>query len=158
MATPLTRGLRPALGAASRLLAASALVGAMGAPALAIEPALHIRVADKALAWGACPAFMPKGCELAVLHGNPAQANADIFFRIPAKAEIPKHWHSSAERMILVEGVLEVSYTGQAPVTLRPGSYAYGPPKAPHSAVCRSATPCVLFIAFEGPIDAHQNH
>ena len=158
MATPLTRGLRPALGAASRLLAASALVGAMGVPALAIEPALHIRVADKALAWGPCPAFMPKGCELAVLHGNPAQANADIFFRIPAKAEIPKHWHSSAERMILVEGVLEVSYTGQAPVTLRPGSYAYGPPKAPHSAVCRSATPCVLSIAFEGPIDAHQNH
>ena len=158
MATFRMRGLRPALGAASRLVAASVLVGAMGGPALAIEPALHIRVADKALAWGACPAFMPKGCELAVLHGNPAQANADIFFRIPAKAEIPKHWHSSAERMILVEGVLEVSYTGQAPVTLRPGSYAYGPPKAPHSAVCRSATPCVLFIAFEGPIDAHQNH
>ena len=43
----------------------------MGAPALAIEPALHIRVADKALAWAPCPAFMPKDCELAVLRGNP---------------------------------------------------------------------------------------
>lgn len=47
---------------------------------------------------------MPKGFELAVLHGDPAQPNADVFFRIPAKAQIPNHWHSSAERMVLVEG------------------------------------------------------
>ena len=152
MDAPRFRGLRPALWTLT------ACVGVMGAPALAAEQALHHRVADATLAWSPCPAFMPKGCELAVLHGNPAQPNADIFFRIPAKAEIPKHWHSSAERMILVEGMLQVNYTGQAPVTLRPGSYAYGPPKAPHSAVCRSASPCVLFIAFEGPIDAHENH
>ena len=45
--------------------------------------------------------------------------NPDIFFRIPAKAEIPKHWLTSAERMILVEGELQVSYSGQAPVALR---------------------------------------
>lgn len=149
MAAPLFRGLR------STLLAVPALMGLMGAATLAAEPALHHRVADQTLAWGPCPAFMPKGCELAVLHGDPAQPNADVFFRIPAQATIPNHWHSSAERMVLVEGVLQVSYAGQAPVTLRPGSYAYGPPKAPHSAVCRSVSPCVLFIAFEGPVDAH---
>lgn len=149
MAAPLFRGLR------STLLAVPALMGLMGAATLAAEPALHHRVADQTLAWGPCPAFMPKGCELAVLHGDPAQPNADVFFRIPAQATIPNHWHSSAERMVLVEGVLQVSYAGQAPVTLRPGSYAYGPPKASHSAVCRSVSPCVLFIAFEGPVDAH---
>lgn len=152
MAAPLFRGLRPGL------VVASALAGLVGSASLAAEPALHHRVADQTLSWGPCPAFMPKGCELAVLHGDPAQPNSDIFFRIPAQAVIPNHWHSSAERMVLVEGVLEVNYTGQTPVTLRPGSYAYGPPKAPHSAVCRSAKPCVLFIAFEGPIDAHQIH
>jgi mannose-6-phosphate isomerase-like protein (cupin superfamily) len=143
---------------ARSLFAGSAFIGVMGAAALAAETALHHRIADATLLWGPCPAFMPKGCELALLHGNPTQPNSDIFFRIPAKAEIPKHWHTSAERMILVEGELQVSYAGQAPVTLRPGSYAYGPPKAPHSALCRSTTPCVLFIAFDGPIDAHQNH
>lgn len=98
---------------------------------------------------------MPKGCEVAVLHGDPAQPNADVFFRVPGGAKIPNHWHSSAEHLVLVEGVLQVAYAGQAPVTLRPGTYAYGPPKAPHSGVCRSAAPCVLFIAFEGPVDAH---
>ena len=60
--------------------------------------------------------------------------------------------------MVLVEGVLEVSDAGRAPVTLRPGSDTYGPPKAPHSAVCRSGSSCVLFIAFEGSVDAHPAH
>jgi quercetin dioxygenase-like cupin family protein len=136
-------------------LALAAGVCCLGAAVVAAEPALHRRVADPSLAWGPCPAFMPQGCELAVLHGDPAQPNADVFFRVPARAEIPNHWHSSAERMVLVEGVMRVAYNGQAPVTLHPGSYAYGPAKAPHSAVCLSASPCVLFIAFEGPIDAH---
>lgn len=149
MAAPLASRLRP------WFRAASALVGVLGAAPLAAEPARHYRVADQTLTWGACPTFMPKGCELALLHGDPAQPNADIFSRIPAKARIPDQWHSSAERMVLVEGVLQVSDAGQAPVPLRPGSYAYGPPKAPHSAVCLSVSPCVLFIAFEGPIDAH---
>lgn len=125
------------------------------APVLA-EPAITHRASDAALAWGPCPPFMPKGCEIAVLHGNPAEPNADVFLRLPGKAVIPNHWHSSAERMVLAQGVLEVTYDGQAPVTLRPGTYAYGPAKAPHQAVCRSATPCVLFIAFEQPVDAHQ--
>lgn len=118
------------------------------------EPALAIAADDPALAWGACPAFMPPGCALAVLHGDPAQPNADVFLRVPGKSEIASHWHSSAERMVLVAGAMEVRYDGQPPVTLGAGSYAYGPAKRPHSATCTSADPCLLFIAFEGPVDA----
>jgi hypothetical protein len=32
--------------------------------------------------------------------------------------------------------------------------YAYGPAKAVHRGRCVSAEACVLFIAFEGPVDA----
>jgi hypothetical protein len=32
--------------------------------------------------------------------------------------------------------------------------YAYGPAKLAHKAVCGNAGPCVLFIAFEAPVDA----
>jgi anti-sigma factor ChrR (cupin superfamily) len=98
---------------------------------------------------------MPPGCNIAVLHGDPAQPNADVFFRVPGKAVIPSHWHTSAERMVLVSGEMRVAYTGQTPSTLRPGTYAYGPSKLQHSATCTSASPCVLFIAFEGPVDAY---
>ena len=109
---------------------------------------------DAALKWGGCPEFMPKGCEIAVLHGDPAKHNADVFFKVPANAAIPRHWHTSAERMVLVAGELHVTYDGHPTAVLTPGTYAYGPARMPHSATCGAGGPCVLFIAFETPVDA----
>jgi len=118
------------------------------------DPALTSSFTNPQLKWGPCPAFIPQGCEIAVLHGDPAKQNADIFFKVPANFSIPLHWHTSAERMVLVSGELQVTYDGQVPVTLKPGMYAYGPAKLPHKAFCKSGAPCVLFIAFEAPVDA----
>jgi quercetin dioxygenase-like cupin family protein len=122
-------------------------------PAVAQEPALAKAVDDPGLQWGPCPPGLPEGCTLTVLHGDPAKPNADLFLKLPAKSTIAEHTHTSAERMILVSGELRVSYKGQPEATLKAGSYAYGPAKLPHSANCVSATPCVLFIAFEQPVD-----
>ena len=130
----------------------------VGGPAFAQAPASEQAVArsaqDVQLQWGPCPAFMPAGCGLAVLHGDPSKPNADVFLKLPAKAAIADHWHTSAERMVLVAGELHVSYKGQAKTVLKPGMYAYGPAKLPHSAVCAGSAPCVLFIAFESAVDA----
>jgi quercetin dioxygenase-like cupin family protein len=109
---------------------------------------------DAGLQWGPCPAFLPPGCQIAVLHGDPGKPNADIFFKVPGKAKLPTHWHSSAERMVLVAGELHVTYEGQRTAVMKAGSYAYGPAKRAHSGVCASTVPCVLFIAFESPVDA----
>lgn len=118
------------------------------------EPALAFTLDDPRLEWGPCPAFLPAGCAIAVLHGDPSQPNVDIFFKVPAGSKVPNHTHTSAERMVLVSGNLEVTYQGQAPVALTPGTYAYGPAGKPHTAVCADGEPCVLFIAFEDPLDA----
>jgi quercetin dioxygenase-like cupin family protein len=118
------------------------------------EPAITRRMGDADLQWGACPAFFPAGCQIAVLHGDPAKPNADVFFRVPPRYDLPAHWHGSPERMVLVSGELHVTYDGQGPTVLEPGSYAYGPAKAVHRGRCVSDEPCVLFIAFEGPVDA----
>ena len=120
----------------------------------ASEPALARGAQDLGLTWGPCPEFMPKGCGIAVLHGDPGKPNADIFFKVPGGSEIAEHWHSSAERMVLVSGEMHVTYRGQEKVVLKPGLYAYGPAKASHEASCVSSEPCVLFIAFESPVDA----
>lgn len=109
---------------------------------------------DPQLKWGPCPPFLPKGCAIAVLQGDPAKDNLDVFFKVPAKSTIPLHWHTSAERMLLVTGKLNLTYDGQKTAVLKPGTYAYGPAKHPHKGYCTSATPCVLFIAFESPLDA----
>lgn len=133
------------------LVLASSLALADASPQ---EPALALSLNDAELSWGPCPDFIPKGCEIAVLHGDPGKNNSDIFFKVPGNFTIPHHWHTSAERMVLVSGELEVTYDGQQPAVLRLGMYAYGPPKLPHTARCNNGDPCVLFIAFEGPIDA----
>jgi len=117
------------------------------------EAPLARTVADQTLQWGACPPVFPAGCEIAVLHGDPAKPNADVFLRVPSGYAIPAHFHSSAERMILITGRLDVKYQGAQPVTLNPGSYAYGPARLPHRATCIAAEACTLFIAFEGPVD-----
>jgi quercetin dioxygenase-like cupin family protein len=141
---------------ATILLALGATFGSASAfaQAPAAPHALTRSAEDPQLEWGACPAFMPAGCGLVVLHGDPSHANADVFLRLPPRAELPEHWHTSAERMILVAGELTVQYQGQAKVVLRPGMYAYGPAKLPHRAACGAGTSCILFIAFESAVDA----
>lgn len=106
------------------------------------------------LEWGGCPEFMPEGCNITVLNGDPAVGNADILFKVPGSSDIPMHWHTSAERMILISGEMEVTYEGEDPQILKAGYYAYGPAKKPHTAKCKGSEPCVLFIAFEEPVDA----
>ena len=109
---------------------------------------------DKDLIWGPCPSFMPEGCKITVLHGDPSKKNVDVFFKVPANYEIPEHWHTSAERMILVSGELHVTYEGETEQIMKVGSYAFGPSTKPHIAKCGDKDPCVLFIAFEEPVDA----
>ncbi len=108
---------------------------------------------DPGLEWSGCPDFMPEGCKIAVLHGDPAEKNVDIFFKVPANSKIPNHYHTSVERMVLIAGELEVTYEGEKTQTLKVGSYAFGPAGKPHSAKCGDS-PCVLFIGFEEPLDA----
>ncbi len=114
-----------------------------------------VHTADsQALEWGPCPPFMPEGCAIAVLHGDPAKENLDVFFKVPGNSDIPSHTHTSPERMVLVSGVLHVTYEGQDESVLTVGAYAYGPSQRPHHGRCVSNEPCILFIAFEAPLDA----
>lgn len=140
------------------LLAALLFVATAPAAALAQETAgeeaLSRSHLDPQLKWNPCPPIFPKGCEVTVLRGDPVNGRADVFLRAPANYKFPAHWHTSPEHMILVAGELQVAYEGQKSVVLKPGSYAYGPAKAKHDARCLNAGSCVLFIAFESPIDA----
>ena len=151
--TLIGRSLQAALRCS--LLFLLGLVGSFAyAQVSAQEQALTQTINDAQLKWGPCPPFLPKGCGIAVLHGDPAKDNLDVFFKVPAKSIIPLHWHTSAERMVLVAGELHITYEGQKSAVLKPGTYAYGPAKRPHKGFCASTVPCVLFIAFESPLDA----
>jgi len=140
----------------STLTVLAFVLGSMLTVVQAAEPALAFNDDDKVLQWGPCPAFIGKGCEISVLHGDPAKDNLDIFFKVPSDFAIPHHWHTSAERMVLVSGKMKVTYDNQTSETLEVGTYAYGPAKRPHTAYCEKGDPCILFIAFEEPLDAFE--
>lgn len=136
------------------LLAMGAALLSTSALAQSAEKPLVARASDPALAWGPCPPVFPGACNIAVLHGNPAMPSADVFLRIGPGYVLPPHLHTSAERITLVTGRLEVQYKGNPAVRLDPGNYAFGPAGLPHKGRCLSKRPCTLFIAFETPVDA----
>ena len=80
-------------------------------------------------------------------------AGSPCFFKVPGKSKIAAHKHPSAERVVLMQGAMQVTYKGHKPVTLKRGTYAYGPAELVHEAACLSAEPCVLIIAFGQPLD-----
>ena len=136
------------------VLAGALALSAAGTSAAEGEAPLAIKSQDRALKWGPCPPIFPAGCEIAVLHGDPAKPNADVFLRVNGGQRLPAHTHTSAERMILVTGELRVKYKGAPTATLTAGMYAFGPAGLAHEAECQRGEACTLFIAFEGPVDA----
>ncbi len=116
--------------------------------------AFTIEYDNDEIEWGACPEFMPESCELAVIQGNPEEPNADVLFKLKPNTSVEDHWHTSAERMVLLSGELEVDYDGQDPVMMNEGTYAYGPAGLSHETHCLDEGDCILFIAFEEAVDA----
>lgn len=140
-----------------RVFAASVLLGGLTlAPPLAAQAMKpqHMQHTDPALTWAPCPPIFPKGCEVAVLHGDPAAGPSDFYLRIPSDYTFPSHTHTSAEHIVLVKGVLHVFYGSGAPGELKEGSYGLVPGKLGHGAHCAGGAGCVLFIHFDSPIDA----
>jgi quercetin dioxygenase-like cupin family protein len=106
------------------------------------------------LQWVPCPDPLNfEGCNITVLHGDPSQTNSDVLFRMQPGTVAPEHWHNSAERMVLISGEMHVTYKGEDKQILKAGTYAYGPSQKPHVAECVGDEPCILFIAFEKPVD-----
>ena len=103
------------------------------------ERALTRGAQDPQLQWGrarpSCRRGRPGGSQR-----RTRQPNADVFLRLPAKATVPEHWHTSAERMVLVTGRFPFA-TRVTEVMLRPGMYANGPAKVPHTASCGGNAP-----------------
>jgi anti-sigma factor ChrR (cupin superfamily) len=109
---------------------------------------------DAGLTWAPCPPLFPKGCEVSVLHGDPASGPSDIFLRVTPNYSFPAHTHTSAEHILLVSGVMHVTYAGNKMYELKEGTYSLVPAKAGHKAHCAPGKQCVLFIHFDSPIDA----
>ena len=107
--------------------------------------------------WGPAPADLPKGAELAVLHGDPTKAGPFAMrLKAPDGYKIPPHWHSRDEELTVISGtlVLHMGDTMTAePHELTTGAYHFLPGKMHHGAETKGET--IVQVAGMGPFDIH---
>jgi hypothetical protein len=127
-------------------------------PALAGDTkneAVSTNAAD--IKWGPAPPDLPKGAELAIMHGDPSKkAVFSIRLKLPAGYKIPPHWHSKDEQLTILSGtfVLHMGDTMEAPAsTLTAGGFHFLPAKMHHAAETKGET--ILQIDGTGPFDIH---
>ena len=107
--------------------------------------------------WGEAPPDIPKGAEMAVLHGDPSKkAPFTARLKMPAGFKIPPHWHTRDEQLTIIAGtfVLHMGDTMDAPATaLTAGGFHFLPAKSHHAAETKTET--IVQIDGMGPFDIH---
>jgi quercetin dioxygenase-like cupin family protein len=92
----------------------------------------------------------------AVAQGDPAQGTSFIVARVKPGCEVPWHWHTPAEHLMIVDGEAEVQMKDQPALRLRAGGFAMMPGHHVHRFRCASRhTTCVLYVYADSPFDIH---
>ena len=137
------------------VLLATAPAFAADAAKKADAHAMSVNAAD--IKWGPAPPDLPKGAEVAVLHGDPSKkALYTLRLKMPAGYKIPPHWHTKDEQLTIVSGnfVLHMGDTMEAPAaTLSTGGFHFLPGKAHHAAEATEET--IVQVDGMGPFDIH---
>lgn len=89
----------------------------------------------------------------AVEEGNPAKAASMMMMQSTGSCSVPRHWHPSAERIMLIKGSARAEVADTGVVMLKPGGYLVVPPRHPMRFAC--LTPCELFVYTDGPFEIH---
>jgi hypothetical protein len=85
---------------------AAMLAAALVSPATAED--MHKIAKPDTLQWGPSPR-LPKGAEVAVLHGNPGRAGQYIILaKFPDGYAVPAHWHTQSENVTVISGTFNV--------------------------------------------------
>lgn len=70
----------------------------------------HVVLSEE-VAWRPCPQNLPRGCEIAVLEGNPqAPGLFTVRFRVSDEFVMPPHSHPKDERVTVLRGQMSVAF------------------------------------------------
>jgi len=77
-------------------------------------PAQHVMVAPGALEWQDGPPSLPPGSRLAVISGDPSQAQPFVLrAQVPAGYRIAPHWHPTTENLTILSGTVALGMGDQ---------------------------------------------
>jgi len=96
---------------------------------------------------------LPSCVTAAVQHGDPLKGAAILVGKVTAGCNIPWHWHTYAENLVLISGSGKAEMKDGTTHVLRSGDFAHLPGKQTHQFTCPVA--CTLYIMPEGAFDIH---
>lgn len=89
----------------------------------------------------------------AIENGDPATGPSTFILKAPPGCEVPWHYHTAEEQLIVTAGLVSAQMGSMEPSTLGPGGFAMMPGKEKHRFACKSDTPCIMFVTFDKPYD-----
>ena len=67
----------------------------------------HVMLSASALKWGDAPPSLPPGAKIAVVQGDPSQAQPFVIrAQVPAGYKIAPHWHPGVENLTILSGTV----------------------------------------------------
>jgi quercetin dioxygenase-like cupin family protein len=97
---------------------------------------------------------VPPGPEIAVLRGDGKAAGFEVVVRLPANYTFPNHSHTSDEHYVWLQGDFTYIAADGTATPLSGQTYISLPGGVPHALAC-GAEPCVFYVRYPQPFDAH---
>jgi hypothetical protein len=107
-------------------------------------PSQHILIGPADVTWMDSPPGLPPGSKLAVISGDPSQAQPFVIrAQVPAGYRVAPHWHPGVENLTVLEGTIALgmgeTFDEGAMTALGPAGYASMPADMRHYFLAKSA-------------------
>jgi quercetin dioxygenase-like cupin family protein len=89
----------------------------------------------------------------ALENGDPNTGPSTFLLEAAPGCEVPAHYHTAEEQLIVVRGYVLTGMDGMSKATLGPGGFAMMPSKAMHWFTCKSKDTCLMFVTFDRKYD-----
>jgi ketosteroid isomerase-like protein len=105
----------------------------------------HVMMSPGELKWGDPPPGLPPGSKLAVISGDPSQAQPFVIrAQVPAGYRVAPHWHPGVENLTILSGTVALgmgeTFDEAAMTSIGPGGYASLPAEMRHYFLAKSAS------------------
>jgi quercetin dioxygenase-like cupin family protein len=112
-----------------------------------------VYVDSQAAVWRACEGL--PGCEFLPLRGDAGREASEAIFRLSAGIGFPKHWHTSPEHILVMQGRLEMNLENGDRYSIGPHVFLYNPGGMIHWGRCAEGEACVYYVYDDKPYDIH---
>lgn len=89
----------------------------------------------------------------ALENGDPDTGPSTFLLEAAPGCEVPAHYHTAEEQLMVVRGDVSTGMDGMSDQTLGPGGFAMMRGKAMHWFSCQSKGACLMFVTFNAKYD-----